>query len=262
MKTILVCALALVCSLTHSWAKPLTVIGEDSADQGDYNSGWQSNTGGAAGFGKWTMQTATEPGVNSNAGFYIAGTGDKQDLKGAAINGKAFGMYANGVAFEVATAYRPFEKPLKVGQSFSFLMEHGEIAKKFDADAPNASGSIGLTLRSTTDSASADQYNKDARFEIGYYQQGATYTIYDGDGTKNLDIPVSAGALSVTFTLVTADTYDLEVTIVSSKETSHLNGRKLGGTPAAPISSFCLFDRNGETNDAYFNGFQLLQPTP
>ena len=262
MKTITICALAVVCTLTQSWAKPLTVIGEDSADQGDYSSGWQANTGGAAGFGKWTMQIATESGVNSNAGFYVASTNEKQDLKGAAIGGKAFGMYANGVGFEVATAYRPFEKPLKVGQSFSFLMEHGEIQKKFDTDAPNASGSIGLTLSSTTDSATTDQYNKDVRFEIGYYQQSGAYTIYDGDGTKKLDVPVSAGALSVTFTLVTADTYDLEITVVATKETSHITSRKLGGIPASPISSFCLFDRNGETNDAYFNGFQLLQPTP
>ena len=262
MKTFTLCVLALVCSLNPAWAKPLAVLGEDSADQGDYGSGWQANTGGAAGFGKWTMQIATESSGNSNAGFYIATTSDKSDLKGAALNGKAFGMYANGVGFEAATAYRPFEKPLKVGQSFSFLMEHGDIVKKFDTDAPGANGSIGLTLRSTTDSASTDQYNKDVRFEIGYYQQGSVYTVYDGDGTKNLDIPISAGALAVTFTLVSADTYDLEITIVSTKETTHLKGRKLGGTPVAAITSFCVFDRNGEANDAYFNGFQLLQPTP
>ena len=146
------------------------------------------------------MQTTTTPDANSHAGFYVASTGDKADLKGAAQNGKAFGLYANGVGFECATAYRAFDQPLKVGQSFSFLMEHGDIVKKFDEDAPGY-GSIGLTLRASTDSAGTDDYNKEMRFEIGYYKEGSVYKIYDGEGTKELDIPLSAGALAVTLTL-------------------------------------------------------------
>ncbi len=86
------------------------------------------------------------------------------------------------------------------------------------------------------------------------------YKIYDGEGVKELDIPLSAGALAITLTVASADIYNLEITVVATKETTHLNGRKLGGTAGAQISSFCLFDRNGEANDAYFNGFQILQP--
>ena len=47
--------------------------------------------------------------------------------------------------------------------------------------------------------------------------------------------------------------------MLGSKQMVHLAGRHLAGTAGAPIASFCLFDRNGETNDAYFNGFQILQ---
>ncbi len=258
MKTIALCLLATACFLPPAtWARPLDLIGEDSASS--YDSNWSSGTSGGSGFGKWTMQTVTTPDANSHAGFYVAGTGDKADLKGAALDGKAFGMYANGIGFECATAFRAFDQPLKVGQSFSFLMEHGNIVKKFDEDAPG-NGSIGLTLRAITDSSGTDDYNKEVRFEIGYYKEGSAYKIYDGQGLKALDIPLSAGALAVTFTLVSEDIYNLEITVVATKETTHLDGRKLGGTAGAPIASFCLFDRNGEANDAYFNGFQILQP--
>lgn len=257
MKILPICLLAAVSLLPHSWAKPLDIIAEDSADVNDYGSGWSDGSGGSA-FGKWKMQTNIIADANSHAGFYVASTSEKQDLKGAAINGKAFGMYANGVGFESATAFRAFNKPLKVGQSFSFLMEHGDIVKKFDMDGPG-DGSIGLTLRSSTDATGTDDYNKESRFEIGYYKEDSSYAIYDGDGKKSLDIPLSGGALAVTLTLVSADVYNLEITVIASKETTHLNGRKLGGTAGTPVASFCLFDRNGEANDAYFNGFQVLQ---
>ena len=257
MKTIALCLLATTCFLPAVvCAKPLEIVGEDTAS--NYDSNWSSGTSGGSGFGKWIMQTITIPDANSHAGFYVASASDKPDLKGAAQNGKAFGMYANGIGFECATAFRTFDQPVKVGQSFSFLMEHGNIVKKFDEDA-SGYGSIGLTLRACTDSSDTEDYNKEVRFEIGYYKEGSIYKIYDDEGAKELDIPLSAGALAVTLTLVSEDVYNLEITVVATKETMHINGHKLGGKTGAPISSFCIFDRNGEANDAYFNGFQILQ---
>ena len=258
MKTFPFCLLAAVCLLLPNvGAKPLDIVGSDAAD--GYGSGWTAESGTGSGFGKWTMQTSTVPdAANSHAGFYIASTSEKSDLKGAALSDKAFGLYANGTGFECAAAFRPFEKPLKIGQSFSFLMEHGDIVKKFDTDDPSG-GSIGLTLRATNDSDSHEDYNKESRFEIGYYKPASAYIIYDGDGTKQLDMPLAKGGLGVTLTLTGPDTYDLEITVLATRQTTKLTGRKLGGTPGAPIKSFCLFDRNGETNDAYFNGFQILQ---
>ncbi len=257
MKSFAFYLIAVACFLpSATWAKPLDMVGEDTASS--YESNWSTGTGDGSGFGKWAMQTTTTPNANSHAGFYVASTSDKSDLKGAAQNGKAFGLYANGIGFECATAFRAFDEPLQIDQSFSFLMEHGDIVKKFDEDA-SGHGSIGLTLRASTVSSGTDDYNKEVRFEIGYYKEGSVYKIYDGEGNKELDIPLSAGALAVTFTLVSADTYNLEVTVVATKETTRLKGRKLGGTIGVPLTSFCLFDRNGEANDAYFNGFQILQ---
>ena len=251
--------LSFLCLLSIAGAKPLDVVGEDDASKTEYGGNWNDDTNGGAGFGKWSLQTAIAAGSdNTHAGFYIAGTDSKSDLRGAAMRGKAFGLYANGTGFEVAAAFRSFETPLKIGQSFSFLMENGEITKKFATDDP-AGGSIGLTLRSNTEATSTDDYNKDVRFEIGYYAGDSAYVVFDGDGKKKLSISRDDAGLAVTFTLTGVDTYELEITTLSDKKTLRLPGAKLTGTAGGPIASFCIFDRNGELNDAYFNGFQILQ---
>lgn len=236
-------------------AKPLDVVGDDDASR-YVGSGWSTGKSDGTGFGRWVMQTITTGG-DSHAGSYVADAGEKPDLNAVAIRGKAFGLYANGTGFEESTAFRAFDKPLQVGQSFSFLMEHGEFVKKSDTDP--GGGSVGITLREGNATGSAEDYNKGMRFEFGYYQKEKKYIIYDGDGTMSLDIPFTDAGLAVTFTLVTPDTYNLEITTMADKKTMRLNGKKLGGTPGASIGSFCLFDRNGETNDLYFNGFQILQ---
>ena len=83
--------------------------------------------------------------------------------------------------------------------------------------------------------------------------------IYDGEDKKVLDIPLNEAGLAITFTLTGADTYNVEITDLSNKKTTDLKDRKLGGSAGSEIGSFCIFDRNGEKNDAYFNGFQILQ---
>ena len=260
MKTRIVCLLSVVCALTTARAKPLDIAGEDDAGKSEYGDTWSAEKNGGAGFGRWSLQTATAPGSNnSNAGFYIAGTDSKSDLKGAAMRGKAFGLYANGTGFEVAAAFRPFDRPLKVGQSFSFLMENGEITPKVDTDDPSG-GSIGLTLLSGTDAAGVDDYKKGARFQIEYNKADLAYVIYDGESKRRLSIHRDDAGLAVTISLTGADTYDLEVTTLSNRRTMRLTGLKLGGAAGSEIASFCIFDRNGEANDAYFNGFQYLQP--
>ena len=143
-----------------------------------------------------------------------------------------------------------------MGQTFSFLIEHGAIQKKSAQDDP-ATGAIGLTLRGGSAAGEVGDYNKGARFEFGCYEGRATYWIYDGSADRDTGIPVSDAGLSVSFTLVTLDTYDLEVTALADKKTATLKGRKLGGEAGAKIESFCVFDRDGERFDAYFNGFQV-----
>ncbi len=135
-------------------------------------------------------------------------------------------------------------------------MKTGPFKQKFDYDKPET-GSIGLTLRASSTATKVDDYNQDSRFEFGSYEGQANYQIFDGDTSHDSGVPVVENPVSVTFTLVTADTYNLEITDLSTKKTTKLDNRKLGGSAGSQVESFCIFDRDGETNDAYFNGFQL-----
>ena len=259
MKKALLISSLVCCTSFAAICAPLEIISQDDAGQDDYKPGWSSGKNGGNGFGKWNLQTQTGGGEHSHAGFYVASTSDKSDLNGIAEDGKAFGEYANGTAFEAAAAFRPFDRPLRAGQSFSVLMEHGQFVRKWATDSPDP-GSCGLTLLKDAGGAtSTDDYNKDSRFEFGYLPSEAAYVIYDGDGKKKLDIPFTDAGLAVTISLLTADTYNLEVTVLSSKKTYHFDRRKLAGASGDPIGGFCLFDRNGETFDVFFNGFQVLQ---
>ncbi len=254
-KTFLPLLLFTVISLPLA-AKEQVPTADDNASQGAYDGGWGDGKNGGKGFGSWTIKSASVSGAESHAGAFIADTEANADLVGVSINKKAFGLFANGVGFEQAVAFRGFDKPLKPGMSFSFLMKHGEIVKKFETDDP-APGSSGVTLRTGNANGGCDDYNRGARFEFGVYEGQGNYQIYDGEKKQDTGIPTSDGGLSVTFSLVTADTYDLEVTKLDGKKTVTLKGRKLGGAAGAVLESFCIFNRDGEKNDAFFNGFQI-----
>jgi hypothetical protein len=166
-----------------------------------------------------------------------------------------------GSGFEQAVAYRAFEKPLQIGDSFSFMMENGPIEKKTEKDDPTP-GSIGLVLRSSNANASVADYNKDAVFEFEFYQGKSNYQIYDGSGADNSDsgIPFVDSGISVTITLTGADMYDLEIQVLKDKTVKKLPGRKL--TSANPIQSMAIFDRNGEKYDAFVRGFLKMCENP
>jgi hypothetical protein len=256
MKSIIHALLFLLgCATVAAQAGDQTILAEDAATETAYKDGWKAASGGS-GFRDWAFQTLKSEGAESYAGFYLANPEHQPDLKGAAIRGKAFGLFANGVRFEAAAAFRALNKPLATGQTFSFLMEHGEFLKKFEGAEPTG-GAIGLTLRSGNAAGSVEDYHQEARFEFGAYAGKASYQIYDGETSHESGIALSAGGLSVSFTLVTPETYDLEITTLGDKKTVTLKGRKLGGNAGGKIESFCIFDRNGEKNDAYFNGFQV-----
>lgn len=237
-------------------AKEQVPVADDNAAQGAYNGGWGDGNNGGNGFGPWTIRAVSLKSNESHAGAFIADTEANADLVNVGINKKAFGLFANGVGFEQAIAFRAFGKPLAPGMSFSFLFKHGEIVKKYDNDDP-APGSAGVVLRTGNANASPDEYNRAARFEFGMYEGQGNYQIFDGEKKQDTGIPTSDGGLSVTFTLVTADTYDLEVTKLDGKKTITIKGRKLGGAAGAPIESFAIFNRDGEKNDTFFNGFQV-----
>lgn len=230
-------------------------IAHDDASEAAYDAEWKSDSNGGSGFGPWMQQTLTS-GDPSHAGFFVATQENNPDLNNIVAKNKAFGMYANGTSFEVASAFRSLSKPLGVGESFSFALEHDRFEKKFDTDA-TAAGSIGITLRTGNQAASIDDYNKGARFEFGYYAGQQNYQIYDGEENHDTGVPFTDAGLTVKLTLLTADTYDLEITTLADKKTVKLSGRKLGGAAGGTLNSLCIFDRNGEKFDAYFNSFEV-----
>jgi hypothetical protein len=236
-----------------------TVIAEDDASQSAYGGGWDNAKNGGSGFSAWALTTEGND-TDRHSGFFIASTKDNSDLNGIAKNDKAFGTYANGFGFEQAVAYRGFEKPLQVGDSFSFMMENGTFEKKFDKDDPTP-GSIGLVLRSGNANATVADYNKDALFEIGYYQGKNNFQIYDGSGADKADSGVAFDdeGIAVTVTLTGPDTYDLEIQTMKDKTIVKLPGRKFSSSGS--IQSMAVFNRNGEKYDAFFNQFQVARET-
>lgn len=230
-----------------------TNIAEDDAAQSAYGGSWDTGKNGGSGFGAWSM-TNEGNDENRHSGFFIATTSNNKDLNGIAKDEKAFGLFANGSGFEQAVAYRSFDKPLTVGDSFSFMMENGTFEKKFEKD-DSSGGSIGLTLRSGNANSATTDYNKDALFEIGYYQGKSNYQIYDGSDKPDSGVPFTDQGISVTVTLTGSDTYDLEIQTMKDKNVIKLPGRKLSS--AGTIESLAVFDRNSEKNDAYFNQFQV-----
>ena len=232
-------------------------LAEDDASQSAYGSGWDNSKNGGTGFSNWTL-TVEGNDENRHSGFYIAETKNNPDLKGIAKNDKAFGLFANGFGFEQAVAYRAFEKPLQVGDSFSFMMQAGHFEKKFEKDDPTP-GSIGLVLRSGNANSSVADYNKDASFEIGYYQGKSNYQIYDGSDNPDSGVPFTDAGVIVTVTITGSDTYDLEMQTLPDKKLTKLPNRKLKS--GAPVQSMSIFDRNGEKYDAYFNQFQISRET-
>lgn len=235
-------------------ARAGTVIAEDDASQSVYDKSW-SNLAGGSGFGGWIFRTRTHPeGGETHAGFFIASTDENPDLTGAVTAGKAFGLFANGVGFEAAAAFRPLQEALAPGDTFSFLFEHSDFARKFDADDP-AMGSIGLTLRSGNEAGEPDHYNAGSRFEFTFLEGENNYQIFDGEPSHDSGVPWTEAGVSVVVTLTGPDTYDVSITKLDDGSTATLQGRKLGG--AGAIESFCVFSRDGEKADAFFNAFKV-----
>ena len=243
-----------LCALAHG-GEPVPVA-QDDATQPAYSGGWTNASNGGSGFAGWNFQTLSGTG-DSYAGFYIVSASDHPDLKGAAKDGKAFALFANGVNFESATAFRAFTTPLAVGQSVSVTWQTGVFEKKFDVDS-DIQGSVGIALRTGTAASGIDDYNVGARFEFGTYKDVANYQVYDGQEDHDTGVPFSDGGVRLKFTLTAPDLYDLEITTLADQKTTTLSGRKLAGAAGGSINSLCLFDRNWEKNDAYFNDLEVL----
>lgn len=256
MKTLLLLAASISLGLPTARSADRINVAEDEASHSAYNGGWESGKTSGSGFGAWFFQTAGGIQSDSHCGFFIATSTAQPDLDNVGLGGKAFGLFANGVDFEVACAFRAFDAPLAVGDSFSLMMECRDFITKFERDDPKP-GVIGFSLRTGSATETWDDFQTGTRLQFGFYQGEANYQVYDGEDNHDTGVPMNDKGVSVTVTLVTPDTYNLEITQLDTKETTKLEGRKLGGDPGTPIESFAIYNQDGETSDAYFNGFQV-----
>ncbi len=251
--------LCILASATISFAHADRVnVAEDDASASAYNDGWNSDQNGGTGFRGWIHRSNSGDGQSgdSHAGFFIGNVSDHPDLDHAAMRDKVFGMFANGVGYEAAVAFRTFDEPLQVGDAFSLLIEGDEIVPKFETDVSDP-GQVGFTLRAGTGSEAWEEFDSEARFRFVIEEGNGNYQIFDGEDDSDSGVLVTPQGAAVTVLLVTADTYDLEITDLGTGETTKLPGRKLAGEAESPIQSFAIFDIDGERADVYFNGFQV-----
>ncbi len=234
-------------------------IAEDNASN---YANWDDNSNLGTGFGPWQLRGengAPDSQQESHAGFFIADTETHPLSEPIATDGKSFSMFANGFGYESAVAFRTFSKPLAPGETFSFTMIHGPIEQKFEGD-DSAEGSYGFTLRSGNTSGGPSDYNQGARFEFSFQEGSNTYLIYDGSEVNDTNILQIQGPIEIAFTLLEDNAYLLVVKNIQTGETHRIEDRKLSGSGS--VDSFALYNRDGETNDPYFNNFKVAADSP
>jgi hypothetical protein len=248
-----------------SQARERINLAEDEASHSAYNGGWNYGTNSAgSGFGGWQLATSGKGPSDSHAGHVIVKQGAGAELDHAAIRNRAFALYANGTGFEVATAFRNFNEPLATGDSFSLLMESGPFEPKFSTDDPRP-GLVGFALRTGTAAGQTEDYLKGSRFEFGVREGQPHYFVSDAGADSDTGVPVNPSGVAVTVTLVSPDSFDLEITSLDTRVTKKFSGRRFAGPKGARIESFSIANQDGEKGDAYFNGFQvsrLTDPVP
>lgn len=250
--------LAFGCFWSTLAGQELVNLAEDTA--GNYQGGWESGSNGGYGFGPWQLVAEQGEGA-SYAGFFAGRKEDQPDLTGITRH-MAFGVYANGAAFEEAVAFRPFAEALRPGEAFSVLLEHGKIRPNSDRGAQSAR-SVGLALRSGNAADDASDATRGVRFAFGLIEGEKTYRIIDGEdeGIRDSGVPITEEGVELTFILTGPDRYDLQLKILASDRVHEWKDRRLGGEPGATIESFAIFNRDAEPQDLYFEGLQINRAT-
>jgi hypothetical protein len=232
-------------------------IAEDDAAHSAYGGGWNTGQNVGTGFAAWFLRSSGVLDEDSHGGFFIA-TDDNQQTSAVALSGKTFSIFANGKGHEICVAFRAFNAPLQTGDAFSLLMQGGTFRRKFESDDPTP-GATGFSLRSGVANIDTSELTAGERLRVANEQGEENYQISDGLPDRDSGILVNPSGVSVAVLLTGPDSYDLEITDLDSKKTHRLPGRKLGGTPGAPIESFTVFNIDGEDGDAGFNGFQVTR---
>ena len=158
-------------------------------------SNWTNGSGGTSGFGSWNLSST------GTAGFFASSTPAPANLNVGSPKG--LGLYANPGA--TATASRDFSTPMGVGGRFSL---------KFDNNWLETGGQTGFSLADV---------NGVSRFRFYFVGGEQYYRITDATTGRLTTVPYTDAGLSLSFTLVDANTYLLDAG----------NGYSLTGTLAA-----------------------------
>lgn len=241
------------------WALTQVNVGEDQANQGMYNGGWNPGSGNDNGFFGWQF-AAKSDGEGSFSGHYLGKLGERSELTPITTD-RVFSLFANGKSYEESVAFRGIAVPLEPGDNFTFEIVHGPFQQKGDQDDATPS-EVGVTYRTGNADGAVTDIETGARLRFFAREGSPNYFITDSEQEFDTGIPITQEAVALTLTLVDADTYDLEVINLKDNSVKLIKGRKFGGEAGAPIQSLAFFNRNAETHDFSFNNFQLSRDMP
>jgi hypothetical protein len=219
-----------------------------SATAYDSPTFWDSGDNDGTGFGAWTL-TNTNSGNSSQNGHFIGNAAGNGDGNGGSINtgGESWGLYANN--FQTASAVRPFVAPLQPGSTFSVKMDNGYIG-----NTGNPLPAVGMGLRTSGGTNLTEFF-----FRGG----GSHYILSDAAGETVTSIPFTDDGLMLTFTIISATTYNLVINSFGSGTPSQTFTNRTFSTSGA-AAQVRLFNynansdnMNGGQDDAFFNSLQI-----
>ncbi len=214
-----------------------TIVAQDDASNSVYNAGWSTGQNGGTGFMGWTL---SEPVENHSGTFIGRGVSD--------IGADAFGLWAN--SSHLSEAFRGFDAPLGVGDTFRVMMDNGGV------DGVGEWGSsVGIALQSSAG---------DTLFEFYFIGGEANYRYRDGTNTPSTGIGWTDSGMEIEFDLTGSNTYSVTISPYGGSPTV-LTG-SLNESGSRQISRFRAWNFNsgvwGENNDArnfYVNAPEILR---
>jgi hypothetical protein len=204
---------------------------------------WNAGDNFGFGFGPWQFITVGAAGMFLGDSTQNAGDGSGSGFTSGGINSpnqRAWGLFANSGG--TATAIRPFESALAVGETFRVDFDNGFIE-------PNSSEGILLATASGA-----------LLWRFSFLGGQSVYQIYDQRGFINTSLPFTGDGMHIEFTLTTATTYSATIRLASGL------AETISGTLAnfGTVGRFEVFDQDGGFNtshNAYANNLAIV-PEP
>lgn len=165
---------------------------------------WEEGDNGGYGFDPWVLRAVPDEGV---AEFFLgSGTSATDpDLNriGCGEDLNAWGILTLGEGFNQAVAFRAFADggSLQVDRSFSIFVEHGDVAPD---------GAVGVALRNGNANEDVIDLFAGSRFTLTYVGGTDNYLLIDAE-TVDTGVAFTDAGVRFVFTLLSADSYDLEI---------------------------------------------------